>query len=485
MQEAETSRGEEGRDALFGHLPPSLFGILSSPAKRAYARLILAIYRRFFTEGFAEIHRADEVTAFIEAELDRNAEIQRAVGEANNTDVSQNPAIAYKNLKEAGWLIEHRQGYVAVVDLDASVAMLLETLSAIEHGEAIHFNGTIAAIESVVENLRKDPVERAATLADSAHRSRRFQQHLSAVVSSLRAYEKLILSKPDPAHILARFFDDFVERMLISDYRALKMRNNPFRHRDRIVAAVGLYEADEEMLFAFAEGYIQQGLARDHDSALAKVREHLYQVKSTFLRVEDRLDDIDAFRVRLERKITRTIAYMSQVDSGLPARLSSIIQHLGARVPEWSSPVPVVSHLLDPVRTWGPANLWTPRTRRTTAAPVPIQIEEDDPIISEWDRLKRDYLARLTVTPQKIMAFLDRSMDGKEVMSAGDLDVADTEQALIFQRLRLLGAVGDPVLARRYRVIVRDRELIETDWSICSDFRIERVEPQEGTRHAV
>lgn len=144
MPQAGVAASQEARDALFGHLPPSLFAVLSSPAKRSYARMILAIYRRFFSEGYADVHRRDEIIAFIEAELDRNTEIvEDFAADAHNADVSQNPSTVYRKLVEGGWLIEHRQGYVTAVDLDASVSMLLETLSSIEDGEAVHSAGRL------------------------------------------------------------------------------------------------------------------------------------------------------------------------------------------------------------------------------------------------------------------------------------------------------------------------------------------------------
>lgn len=158
-----------GQDALFGHLPVPLFAVLGSAARRAYARLILSIYRRFFADGFAELHRRDEVVEFIAAEYERHADlVEEFASDAHNADVSRNPLTAYRTLVEGGWLVEHKRGYVVAIDLDASVSMLLETLSAIEEGEAVHFGGTIAAIESVVVGLKDAPVERAAALADSA-----------------------------------------------------------------------------------------------------------------------------------------------------------------------------------------------------------------------------------------------------------------------------------------------------------------------------
>lgn len=480
----EKESGDQ-RDALFSHLPSRLFSPLASPAKRAYARLLLALYHRFFDGEDFGSPRKEDVLAFIELEIQRNADMAKEFAvESNNSDLSQNPSIVYKNLLTAGWIDEHPQGYVMVVDIDASVSMLYEALDGIDKGEAIHFGGTLAAIESVVERLGEEPVERASTLADCAQRARRFQQHLAAIVGSLRLYEKVITSRPEPAHILAHFFDQFVEKTLIVDYRALKTRNNPFRHRDAIIAAISMYEGDDANIEAFSRGYLEQGLAITPEEARTKVQQHLNLVKTVFWRVEERLEDIDSFRVRLEKRITRTIAYMSQVDASVTARLSNMIQHLAGRVPDGMEEITVDTDLTDHVRCWGPDDLTTPRNAVTKVAPTMMPIQQPDPLITEYDRLRREYLLRLTITPDKIEEFLSRALGEHSSMEACDFVVADTQQVLIFQRMRMIATLTDTDIARRWRVTIKDGALLETRWTTCTDFRVERVEV-ESRAHAV
>lgn len=477
----------EQRDALFSHLPPSLFAPLASSAKRDYSRLILSIYRRFFSEDYTDFLRLEEVIAFLKVELDRYADIVDEFSpDSHNADVSQDPTRVYHKLKDAGWLVEHKRGYVIAVDLDPSVSMLLETLNSIEEGEAIHFGGTIAALESVIERLGENPADKASSLADSAQRARRFQQHMTAVVSSLRAYENMILNRPEPELMLARFFEDFVENILIADYRALKTTNNPFRHRARIIAMISSYEHDDDMVEAFAEGYVSQGLASNIDNARHKVRQHLQQVKTVFIRAEDRLDQIDEFRIRLERRITRTIAYMSEVDAEITGRLTSIMKNLCFTIENWDDDVPVISDLTDPARCWGPDNLYTPRGRRTTADPDTIVIQDDDPAMLSYDRAKRDYLLKITVTAKKIEAYLDSNIGEKDVIDAADFTIEDTEQALIFQRMRMLQTLGNAELNSRYRITIDESKRIVTEWSECSAFHVERItSAKTDQNHAV
>ena len=97
MQSGGTGEnGQEKRDALFGHLPPSLFGVLSSPARRDYARLILWVYRAFFGENYADQVRKDDLVAFIATQIDRLSDIAEDFSsDAANADASQNPHNVY------------------------------------------------------------------------------------------------------------------------------------------------------------------------------------------------------------------------------------------------------------------------------------------------------------------------------------------------------------------------------------------------------
>ncbi|MCJ2182569.1 DUF5716 family protein [Novosphingobium sp. 1949] len=481
---SEGNRQPGKRDALFGHLPPSLFAVLASPARRDYARLILWIYRAFFGENYANPVRKDDLVAFIATQIDRLDDIvDDFAAEAANADASQNPLNVYVKLRQAGWLVEHTRGYVEMVDLDASVSMLLETLSAIEEGEAVHFGGTIAALESVIERLGENPFDKASSLADAALRARRFQQHLSAIIGNLRVHEQRIVSDPQPTRILARFFD-FVEDVLIADYRVIKTTNNPFRHRNRIIQMISDYEHDPATVSAFAQGYVAQGLASNPEIAISRVRHHLTQVKRIFDAAEERLDDIDAFRSRLEQRIARTVSYMNEVDASSLVRITHLLRDVAALPAAWDDALEVASELADPVRHWGPDNLASPAARRVVAPPSPVRTVRVDPALVAYDHSQKRYLLQLAVTPQKIAAYIESNLGERDRLDAGAFRITSPEEALLLQGARQLDMVGNKDLARRYRVVHEPGRIVETDWSAFTAFRIERLSPSVPSTQA-
>ncbi|WP_240338995.1 Wadjet anti-phage system protein JetA family protein [Novosphingobium sp. BW1] len=482
MQTESNEHREKGtRDALFGHLPPSLFAVLASPARRDYARLILWVYRAFFGEHYTNPVRKDDLVAFIATQIDRLSDIaDDFASDAANADASQNPLKVYLKLRQAGWLVEHSRGYVEMVDLDASVSMLLETLSAIEEGEAVHFGGTIAALESVIERLGDDPFDKASSLADAALRARRFQQHLSAIIGNLRAHEQRIVADPQPTQILARFFD-FVEDVLIADYRVIKTTNNPFRHRNRIIQMISDYEHDAEVVAAFAQGYQAQGLATNPETATSRVRQHLDQVKRIFDAAEERLDDIDAFRSRLEQRIARTVSYMNEIDGSSLLRVTHLLRDASALPLEWDDAVEVPSELTDPVRHWGPDSLAAPTPRRIVAPPSPVRTSSIDPAMVAYDHSQKAYLLRLAVTPQKIADYVERNLGKRDALDAEAFGIETPEEALLLQGARQLDMYASRDLSRRFRVVHDPGRVVETDWSAFTAFRIERLSPEPAS----
>lgn len=461
-------------DQIFGHLPASIFSVLSSSAKHSYSKLIVSIWREYYSEGRIGVQRKDEIISFIGEQLLRHSEYEDLLEGLDVVTISQNPYNVYRRLIDAGWLVESTQGYVPVVDIAPSVNMLLETLSNIETGEAVSFTGQIGSIASMIEGLERNPLERASTLATAAKTARSFQIHVSAVVNSLRNYERTLLSLPDPNQIFARFFNDFVERVLIADYRALKRGNNPFRHRSHVIALIGSMEFDKDKTEALKQGYIEQGLARDDNEAHTKVRQHLHQVERAFDLASEQLDEIDTFRLRLERRINRAMSYANRIDMSNPARLSGLIHKIGTKVKDWDADIPVLSDLADPCRAWGPQFLARPRQSRRLPEAIPLRVEVRDPIITAYDQAKVAYLKRMIITPAKIAGFLAERMRDQPVINACDLEITDVEEALIFQKLRLLPIIGGKTLNSQYELTLHPGKLIETAWSTCQDFTITR-----------
>lgn len=467
-------RTGETPDTLFGHLPPGLFGPLASPSRRGYSRLLMAVYRHFFVDEVEAERGRDDVVGYV-ADLMRNEDVEGAImnaATADRTEITQNPQLAYRRLVEAGWLVEHRRGYAVLVDVEPGVSLLLDALDGIETGEAQHYGGTISAIDAVVSHIGDEPRERAAALADTAGRARRFRQHLGSVLGGLRAIERRILSSPDPDAILSGFFDEFVAGTLIADYRALKTRNNPFRHRDRVISTTSAYLADASVLAELAEGYVEQGLAPDRDAGLQRAAQHLSLIGTVFVQSGDRLDEIDEFRMRLEKRIVRTLSYMVQVDEALGPRTARLGTWVG-RLDD-AETVGAPSDLAADVRMISAASLRRPRVRKEAPPPSAVQTSAHDPGLIELGRAMRTHALAMTPRDDDVVGYAERVLGTGSSVSVVDMPVDGPIDVIVIQRLRTMEMSGSRRLLDAYRVEVDRSTYHDNGWTVAHPFVLAR-----------
>lgn len=470
---APQMRNADTPDTLFRHLPPGLFGPLASPSRRGYSRLLMAVYRHFFVDEVEAERGRDDVVGYI-SDLMRNEDVEGAVMNAANadrTEITQNPQLAYRRLVEAGWLVEHRRGYLVLVDVEPGVALLLDALDGIETGEAQHYGGTISAIDAVVSHVGEEPRERAAALADTAGRAKRFRQHLGSVLGGLRAIERRILASPDPDAILSGFFDEFVTGSLIADYRALKTRNNPFRHRDRVISATSAYLADDALLQKVAEGYVEQGLAPDLEAGMQRAAQHLALIGTVFVQSGDRLDEIDEFRMRLEKRIVRTLSYMVQVDEALGPRTARLASYVGGSD---GGSITVNSDLTPDVRLISPHSLRRPRVRREAPIPQAIDVGTTDVRLIELGRAMRTHALAMTPRDEDVLLYAENALSGRDAVTMEEMKVAGPVDVIVIQRLRTLPVNGSRRLQDLYDVVVDKTTYHDNGWTVSHPFVLSR-----------
>ena len=104
-------------------------------------------------------------------------------------------------------------------------------------------------------------------LRQAAREGRRFLQHLNTMIYGLKGLLGDITGFNDHRMVLSRFFDDFVERILVQDYKRLKTRNNPFRYRQQILSRVRELEFDLERKQALVAGLMEQTGIADSENA--------------------------------------------------------------------------------------------------------------------------------------------------------------------------------------------------------------------------
>lgn len=461
--------------ALFDVLPPDLFKPLASPTRRLTADLLLHLQGRTFGMAADAPRRTDvlrEIGDYIQRWELQNGPAGNDDGEASATSIEDRARNVYQRLVDTGWLLEHKDRYIRLVDLDPDASGLLHVLARIERGETRSYGGAVVGVLSALENAAANPVERSENIRNALNGAHDFMAHMRMVSVSLRKVEERILRQQSLRDIFKHFFEDFVERHLIADFKTLHTKDNPFRFRPSIIRQAHAISADPLTVLALAEAYHREGRAPSVKAAEESVLRELSQIVEIFESTERHLAAIDATAARIERRIMNTARYMDRVGRKSEAKLAEAMKSL-AWAPDPAEGIPVRTALLPRAMPIGPAHIPTPRRERPPIMPTTVREETRDPAMERFAAAKADYVRLTRVTPQGMGAFVEAAMNGKTTVLGSEIRIETVHDFVSFQRLRELGTIFDGSLARRFEIEFLDGR-ISNDWITCQDFVIRR-----------
>lgn len=471
---------------LFNKLPDDIFLPLSGQNRRIYEVVLLELADLFFDE--------DLIDPFIPRDLVRST-IENAVvrygirrwsaeeGE-NDADIPVSSAEytnrIYRRLVQTGWLEEEQRIYRTHVLMSPAISYLLRTLTTIARLEKRSYGGAVLNVLSSLESAIADPEGRGITLAEAAQTAADFSAHLTDMLLGLRELKINLADSTTPQEIVRGFFDRFVKHILVSDYKTLKTRNNPFRFRRKILAMMRDLQFDNLKLEQLAHHY-QLQFELEPEEAQARVQQHINRIIRIFESVDQRLAAIDGFRYQLEKRVADTVRYMDKTTPGMAARLSRLIAELGRREAALIPPV----DSLEEVGFISPSSLRSPVRRRVEAKPRIITQAEIDPRVLELRQLFKEWKARREVKVERIEAYLEEQLAGRDSLRAEEFRIDSIEDYICFSYVRHLSSLGKKArrTAQRYRIRFEDRYVQVSDMVECRGFVISRNSTGTPTGH--
>ena len=184
---------------------------------------------------------------------------------------------------------------------------------------------------------------------------------------------------------------------------------------------------------------------------------------------------------RLERRISAALRYRDPRDSARIERAAAALRAVGAAGDDVAGlPLPQVSLLRPPI---GPPQLTNPRMPRRVIDYEPLPEIDVDPAIEAFIAAKDEFRRRVTVTPERIVAYLDARLGQVKSLCGSEIVLDDVDAFVVFQRLREIDVLFDGMLRDRYRV-ARTEGRVSNGWLDCPDFTIERVPAAAARRRA-
>ena len=285
--------------SLFKRLPERIFAPLASANRWQYWHLLCALYDKRFGQdaplppGNGFLLR--EITHDIAAEIQHQQWVLEEVEATPQTPLVNRAYMVFSRLRDSGWLQVERVGVREMVTMPPEVAHFMNRLVEFAHTGPEFVSGKIRSIEANLRLLLDEDAD-GASLQEAARQSRALLEHIRIASTHVRDLMREIGDITVTGEFVRRFFDDYVERIFIADYKELRTREHPLARRQEILRLLG-YIRQTALRERLLRWYREKQAAGDAARAEALFARDIQKIEE--------LQRIDEYLNRLDDEIRR------------------------------------------------------------------------------------------------------------------------------------------------------------------------------------
>jgi hypothetical protein len=497
--------------SLFRYLSDDAFLIFSRKHRYLYEAALLEVHEHFFSSG-AVFPTPQEVTHAIYDLVARRPELLldgedpgeglpevvskgrrrlkfAGTGGETGDRVLRAANQVYQGLVRTGWFEEEEYGLKVTVDMPMGALLVVQRLSSLKSDASQRFGGLVVHIKTsldLVEGLsaEKSPEKARSTAVHALREARvqadQFVKTLRAILSDLKRIRKSLIESQNLRQKMDTYFAEFIGELILKDFQAILTFNHPYRFRDQIVSTARRIAYAEDLLAIIAEGYVEIGVSPNVQAARDEAVSDLLSIEGTFETVGDMFERIAQFRRALESRLRNTVKYAEQGERGLASRARDLVTRMEALL--LASPdryvratVPVA---IEPVATpWSERQLAPQRQARQPIEAKPLAQRPHDPIYEFRKRMRADYLARISPSPERVKRFLERVTPPYHTTEARFIEIQTVDDFLAFDAVRRYALTNEvpPLLSREFEFeYLPSSEPHESEWLRCSNFVVRR-----------
>lgn len=405
-------------------IPFTLFRMLTSPARVRYVAVLERIFEQFF-DDFVGAPKRVEVQQVIRQVLgDPNLAAQ---GEDEDAAAAQETIehIVYSRLRDDGWIMEVATRRAVEIHMPREAHALLSALITLKEELKVDISAEASLIDSGILAAYQDPAGKVMNIAGARRQAVQLRRSIDGVLTSLHRIEEDLMQSDGLADLLAKFMDRFVEKLLLENYRALKASAyNPMRFQRSIQTNTERFMNDDGQISRAAVALADQRLAKDIDTARVQVLQDLARIRDVFAGLGEKLDVIDRFSHKLERRIATTVRYQETARNVRQETLRNAIRIAFADLDAGNTRC--ITPLVDIPLPYSTATLALPKKAREPVAPQVRRRKTVDPAEVLRERMIDAYVASMDLTPR---AVAERLTDLAPTDAFFDLDRFEPESA--------------------------------------------------------
>ncbi|WP_329837268.1 Wadjet anti-phage system protein JetA family protein [Stenotrophomonas geniculata] len=318
---------------LFKRLPDRLFAPLASANRQQYWSLLCVLHAKRFGPEAPLPPSSGFLTREITADISEELQYQDWTPEGDDvtpaTPLAIRAIMVFNRLRDAGWLRVDRVGVREMVTMAPAVAHFMSRLVEFAHTGPEFVSGKIRSIEANLKLLFDDATD-GSSLQEAARQSRALLEHVRIAGTNVRDL-MLELGRVDATgEFVRRFFDDYVERMFIGDYKELRTREHPLARRQEILRLVAHVQQTPAMRARLIQWYLEKQAGRDPTRAEALFERDIEKVED-LRRIDEYLDRLDD-EIRRANKLA--LAYLDYrlratrpLDELIHQAIDAVIKH--------------------------------------------------------------------------------------------------------------------------------------------------------------
>lgn len=381
-------------------IPHTLFRMLSSSAHARNVAVLERIFEQFF-DDFSFAPKKAEVLQVIRQVLDHpDFRTIRDEDELNPTpDTAEH--IVYSRLRDDGWIMEVANRRAIEVYMPREAHALLSSLITLKEELKVDISAEASLIDSGIIAAYQDPAGKVMNIASARRQAVQLRRSIDGILTSLHRIEEDLMRSEGLADLLAKFMERFVEKLLLENYRALKASAyNPMRFQRSIQTNTERFINDDGQIARAAVALADQGLVSDVATAEVQIIQDLARIRDVFANLGEKLDVIDRFSHRLERRIATTVRYQETARNIREERLRDAIRLAFA---QWSAGnIECVTPLVEIPVPYSTATLALPKKAREPVEPQTREPKAVDPADVIREQMIDTYVATMDVTPHAV-----------------------------------------------------------------------------------
>ncbi len=367
------------------------------------------------------------------------------IGEDVESDSSRNKANwMLRRLEFYGWIeIETDKSYVQRVNFKEYAVKVIKTLTEIQEGRQVEYQGYIYTIYSIVRSATEHP---GIMLMQILENTDLLITGLKNLNSNIKHYIDELTKHKTVAEIMDVLFNDYITNIVDKAYHRLLTSDNVSKFRPEIVERLENKSRNKSFVNK-AAAELAEIKEISPEAAEELVYQYIHDIVAVFQSMDDILEEIKRKNTQYQKAAINRAKFLLTGSEDIRGQLKEILVGIGEEMNSQSMDIGGiyrVDFLEELVRLYSVSvidekSLYSPIEGKKEFKPEQLDVEEPD------EELRRQKLMRMmekmqcVMNPQKIDAYILEQLGARQEVCASELSLATVEDFVKIIYTRLYG----------------------------------------------